>query len=49
MLSIFGLGTRMTQPSPCLKTGKNLLFPFTNEGSRPTGQSQTVSTGVEEI
>lgn len=49
MLSIFGLGTRMTKPSPCLKAGKNLLFPFTNEGSRPTGQGQTVSTGVEEI
>lgn len=48
-LVYFGSDTKMTKSSSCLKAGKNLFFPSTSEGTMPTDQGQTVSTGVEEV
>lgn len=37
----------MAKFSPFLKASKDFLFPLTNEGTKPTGQGQTIGPGVE--
>lgn len=43
----WGEAHKMTKSSPCLKASMDLLFPFINEGTKPTGQGQTISPGAE--
>lgn len=39
----------MTKSSPFLKAGKDLIVPFTNEGTKPTGQGQTICLSMEGV